>query len=495
MSCTTLLVGKKASYDGSTIIARNEDCGSAGFTQKRFTVVTPRQQPRTYHSVLSHLTIKLPADPLRYTAMPNARNDEGDWNACGVNSANVAMTATETLTSNARVLSGDPYVRYQPAGKDAHGRPTPEVPGGIGEEDLVTITLPYIRSAREGVQRLGSLLEQYGTYEPNGIGFADQDEVWWLETIGGHHWIAMRIPDDCYAVAPNWFNIDTFDLKDALGDQKRYMASADLKQFIKDNHLDLTLSGGFNPRLAFGSHTDADHVYNTPRAWDIERLLNPRSNRWDGPHADYTPQSDDIPFVRQPEAKITIDDVKTALSRYYQGTPFDPYKQNDGGRGPYRPIGINRNCHLGILQIRPYASNDHKAVEWIAFASNAFNAMVPQYTNVARVPAYFSEVPAEPTTESFYWASRYLAALADADYHQSHPLVEAYQSKVQTGALTLIKQYDKQIVADPQHAEALCRQANDEIAALVKKETYAVLDKVLFQRSLRMRNGFSRDDA
>ena len=73
----------------------------------------------------------------------------------------------------------------------------------MGEEDLVTLVLPYIKSAREGVERLGQLLKTYGTYEPNGIAFADKEEVWWLETIGGHHWAAVRIPDDSYVVAPN----------------------------------------------------------------------------------------------------------------------------------------------------------------------------------------------------------------------------------------------------------------------------------------------------
>ena len=50
----------------------------------------------------------------------------------------------------------------------------------------------------------------------NGIAFSDHDEIWWLETIGGHHWIARRVPDDAYVVMPNQLGIDTFDLKDAL---------------------------------------------------------------------------------------------------------------------------------------------------------------------------------------------------------------------------------------------------------------------------------------
>ena len=198
MACTTILVGKHASYDGSTMIARNDDSGSGHFTPKKFTVVQPEEQPRHYRSVLSHVEIELPDNPMRYTSMPNALEGEGIWAASGVNEANVAMTATETITSNSRVLGADPLVEYHPAQDGAE-----EIPGGIGEEDIVCLVLPYIRSAREGVQRLGSLLEQYGTYEMNGIAFQDAEEIWWLETIGGHHWIARRVPDDVYVVMPN----------------------------------------------------------------------------------------------------------------------------------------------------------------------------------------------------------------------------------------------------------------------------------------------------
>ena len=65
MACTTILVGKKASYDGSTMIARNDDSGSGHFTPKKFVVIHPEEQPKTYKSVISHVTIELPDDPMR----------------------------------------------------------------------------------------------------------------------------------------------------------------------------------------------------------------------------------------------------------------------------------------------------------------------------------------------------------------------------------------------------------------------------------------------
>ena len=494
MPCTTILVGKKASYDGSTMIARNDDSGSGHFTAKKFIVVHPEEQPRKYKSEISHVEIELPDNPMRYTSMPNALKGEGVWAASGVNEANVGMTATETITSNPRVLGADPLVVYQPAedGKE-------EAAGGIGEEDIVYIVLPYIRSAREGVKRLGSLLEKYGTYEMNGIAFQDRDEIWWLETIGGHHWMARRVPDNMYVVMPNQLGIDHFDLEDALGEQREYMCSADLKEFIKKYHLDLSMDGVLNPRDAFGSHDDADHVYNTPRAWFMERYLNPHTKKWEGPDADFTPASDDLPWAMVPEKKITVEDVKYVLSAHFQGTPYDPYAAygDKSMKGAFRSIGINRNDFLSVIQMRPDQPEDSAILEWVAFESDAFNVLVPFYAGVTTTPEYLSNTTAEVSTDNFYWSSRMIAAMADASYKSSVFHIERYQEQVMAKGHELINTYDALLAkeSDEQKRMSLKEEANEKIAEMLKKAAADTLSKVLFELSSQMKNAYSRSDA
>ena len=494
MPCTTILVGKKASYDGSTMIVRNDDSGSGHFTAKKFIVVHPEEQPRKYKSEISHVEIELPDNPMRYTSMPNALKGEGVWAASGVNEANVGMTATETITSNPRVLGADPLVVYQPAedGKE-------EAAGGIGEEDIVYIVLPYIRSAREGVKRLGSLLEKYGTYEMNGIAFQDRDEIWWLETIGGHHWMARRVPDNMYVVMPNQLGIDHFDLEDALGEQREYMCSADLKEFIEKYHLDLSMDGVLNPRDAFGSHDDADHVYNTPRAWFMERYLNPHTKKWEGPDADFTPASDDLPWAMVPEKKITVEDVKYVLSAHFQGTPYDPYAAygDKSMKGAFRSIGINRNDFLSVIQMRPDQPEDSAILEWVAFASNAFNVLVPFYAGVTTTPEYLSNTTAEVSTDNFYWSSRMIAAMADASYKSSVFHIERYQEQVMAKGHELINTYDALLAkeSDEQKRMSLKEEANEKIAEMLKKAAADTLSKVLFELSSQMKNAYSRSDA
>jgi len=503
MPCTTILVGKNASYNGSTLIARNDDSGSGHFTAKKFVVVEAKDQPRHYKSVISHVEVELPDDPMRYTATPNATKDEGGiWAAAGVNEENISMTATETITSNERVLGADPLVELVEAVKDADDKEiTPEKDGGIGEEDIVILVLPYIHSAREGVIRLGSLLEKYGTYEMNGIAFADVNEVWWLETIGGHHWIARRVEDDHYVVMPNQFGMDRFDMNDAYGDQKENLCSADLRDFIEKNHLELAIGdneGWINPRDIFGSHSDADHVYNTPRAWFMERYLNPREYMWDGEDADYTPESDDIPWTLEPEKKITVEDVKYVLSSHYQGTEFDPYSTTGDAskHGKYRSIGVNRTSFLSLTEIRPDVPKDYRAIEWIAFGSNVFNAFVPFYTNVSGMPEYMSCTTGQVSTDSFYWANRLIGVLADASYKKSINHIERYQENVQKKGREIIAKYDaKQEAAGVGDREVLRMKANQEIADMIRKETDYTLDKVLLESSNQMKNQYSRSDA
>lgn len=485
MGCTTILIGRKASYDGSTMIARTDD---GFFDVKKTVIVRPKDQKRKYKSVISHCEVELPDNPMRCTASPSVDPKRGIWAASGINEANVGMTATETITTNALVLGADPYVVFQ----KKEGR-TPEKAGGLGEEDFVVLVLPYIRSAREGVQRLGALLEQYGTYESNGIAFNDEKEVWWLETIGGHHWIAKKVKDEEYVVMPNRQGIDSFDLEDAFGRQKEHMCSADLKEFITANHLDLNQDGTCNPRLIFGSHSDSDHIYNNPRAWFMGRFFNPTTIKWDGPDAQYTPESDNIPWSFVPERKITAEDVKYILSSYYQGTPYNPFQKADvPEKGIYRPIGINRTGVTTICQIRPYMPEEIKAIEWITYGANSFNAAVPVYTNVSRMPKYLSDVELEVSTDNFYWASRLIEALADANYSYCIQQVERYQAAVAAHSQRLIRQFDREMTEKKDFT--LCEKANEEICMMLKKETADALSKILQTASEHMKCGYSRAD-
>ena len=401
--CTTILVGKDATIDGSTMIARSEDGGST-IIPEAFITVNPEDQPKHYQSVISKQKIDdedLLPNPMRYTSAPDASGKHGVWAAAGINEATVAMTATETITTNSRIQGIDPLLEE----------------GGLGEEDFVTLTLPYIKSAREGVKRLGYLVEKYGTYEMNGSAFADHDEVWYIATIGGHHWAARRIPDDAYVAAPNRLNIDFFDFKD----EENFMCSSDLLDLIEKYHLNPDYQG-YNLRHIFGSSTIKDAHYNNPRAWYIHRYFDPE---WEG-----TPADQDQPFITYAKKKISPEDIKFLESSHYPDTPYDVYSttNTDAEKKLFRPIGINRNFETHILQIRNDVPEGLAGVQWLAFGPNTFNVFVPFYTNVTTTPASFQTGPKFDLSKIF-WVNKLNAQLGDTNYKVYSALEQAFEEK------------------------------------------------------------------
>lgn len=464
-SCTTILVGKNASYDGSTIVARTEDSQNGVFTPKKLIVVKPEDQPRHYKSVLSTFEIDLPDNPVRYTAVPDAIPKDGIWGEAGINVYNVAMSETETITTNSRVLGADPLVE-----------------SGIGEEDMLTLVLPYVKTAREGVLRLGKILEEYGTYESNGIAISDVNEIWWLETIGGHHWMARRVPDDAYVTNPNQLGSDCFE----FGNPDEFLCDPDLEHFVTEHHLILDQEGkGFNPRYAFGSQKDKDRHYNTPRAWAIQRFLNPEIEQ--------DPRSFEIPWCQKPYRKVTIEDVKYVLSNHYQDTIYDPYgpEGDHVSQRTFRTIGINRTSQTAILQLRPNKPQETTGIQWISYGSMPYNTAVPFFTQVDTTPDYFANTTAKVTTDSFYWANRIIAGLADPHYAHHVGDLDDYQETTMSWGHARINKVDRALAA----GETVDFEAeNQAMSDQIQEATDQLLDKILLDASNLMTNHFSLSD-
>ena len=292
---------------------------------------------------------------------------------------------------------------------------------------------------------------------------------------------------------PNQFGMDGFDPEDAFGDGKEYLCSKDLREFITENHLDLNQGGKFNPRDIFGSHRDMDHIYNTPRAWFMGRYLTPTSYRWDGENAEFSPESDNIPWSLVPERKVTVEDVKYLLSSHYQGTPYNPYSNRDTGkRGMYRSIGINRTGVTSVCQIRTGLPEAIKAIEWICFGSTTFDALLPVYPNTDKLPDYLSKVTLDVSTENFYWNSRLIGALADHNYTTSIQDIERYQDAVAVRGRQIVREYDAKMTQSENYS--LISEANEKLCTMAKEETAKALNKVLLDATTHMKNGFTLAD-
>lgn len=450
--CTEILVGKAASMDGSTIVARNED-GYGPVNPIKFVVHAATDQANAaFTSITTGVTVPLPTHAYRYTGTPQADQSDGQYEEAGINEFNVGMSATETTATNARVLGYDPLVA-----------------DGINEEAMVTLVLPYVKSAKEGAQRLGALLEKYGTGESNSISFNDKNEIWYLETAGGHHWAAMRIPDECYAIAPNQTLMQEVDVNDS----DNFLVATDLVDFVAQHHLNPT-PGQFNFREIFGTHSEADAYYNTPRTWYGQKLFNPE--------IDQEPTSQDMPFVRVPAKKLAIEDVEFFLSSHYNGTKYDPFGTFASGtvdeRKKYRPIAMDRNQCSSILQIRNDVDDAHAAIQWIAMGFFAYSPYVPFFTNINDTPEDYKNTTTTVSTDNVYWLEKTLSVIIEPHFHEYVEAVNAYREAAQSYGRSRVEATDR-AVAEAGDVTAFLTQANAVTAGEVSRRTHALFDELV----------------
>lgn len=330
------------------------------------------------------------------------------------------------------------------------------------------MTLPYLHEAFDGVKRVAHLLEKYGTYEMNGMAFSDKDNIWYLETIGGHHWIARRIPDDAYVIAPNRLNIDEFK----FDDPDNFACSADLQDLIAKNHLNPDRQG-YNMRHIFGSSTIKDAHYNNPRAWYLHNFFNPDFGG--------KPGDQNQPFVCHANRLISIEDIKWAESSHYQDTPYDAY--GDQGtpeqKKTFRPVGINRNFETHILQIRSDVPASIAGVQWLAFGPNTFNSMVPFYTNITNTPASFQTTP-KFNLNKIFWLNKLTAQLGDTNYRTYGELEDAFEQKSLAQCHKIQHDTDQKVAAlsgsDLHHA---LEAANQKLADTVYNNTVELLGQMV----------------
>ena len=130
-------------------------------------------------------------------------------------------------------------------------------------------------------------------------------------------------------------------------------------------------------------------------------------------------------------------------------------------------------------------------------SANPFNVLLPFYADVEKTPAYLADTNAAVSTDSFYWTSRLIAAMADASYRDSRSVIERYQAHVAAKSHEIIARYDALLAKQDNEEERLKlrEQANEEISAMAREAAADTLDKVLFALSSCMKNAFARSDA
>ena len=433
--CTTIIVGQEQTADGSMIVARSEDWDA--MEAKNYEIFEDTDNgPREFVAKDSPFRCELPEKALGYSAL-SPYNLHGHWGSAGFNTAGVGMSATESIFSNDEVLKHDPLVE-----------------NGVAENSVFNITLPYIRTAREGVERLGMLIEKYGIAEGFGIGFVDSKEIWYLETACGHRWLACRMPKDQYFVTGNQSRFRTYD----PNDKENYLASADLIEFAEKHGLYNPAQGTFDFHEAYARDIKLDTTYNYPRVWGLQQLFSPEIKN------DVTKNT--FPVFAKAAHKVTLTELRTAFRFHYDNTEHDPYL-NSNPKEPYRPVSIFRTTQTHLLQVRPELPQAIGCVNYVAMGMADLGVFLPLYQGITSYPEAYTKGNGESSDDSAYWKFRKIMVLGMTNYNKYAPIIkEAYakfEAETDQRQREMEEEYLRIYKTQPLHAQDLLQAFSDKI--------------------------------
>ncbi|KRK26549.1 cytochrome c oxidase subunit II [Lactobacillus delbrueckii subsp. delbrueckii DSM 20074 = JCM 1012] len=441
------MIGKKASLDGSVIIGRNEDSRTAW--PKHLAFHQRQAGARTFKSHDNKFTIDLPEEAFAYSSTPEWTKKYGLFEEDGINEYHVAMSATESAYANERVLAIDPF----------------DAEKGLLEEAMVTIVLPYVKTAQEGVKRLGEIVEKYGAAESNGILFADRDEAWYLEIGSGHHWVAQRIPDDSYTVVANQLSIQEIDFKDPAN----FLYSAGLQEFVYEHQL-WPKEAKFNWREIFGTRSESDLHYNTPRVWYGQKLLTPSVKQ--------EPQSFDLPFIQKADRPLSVQDAQTVLASHYSDTEYDLTNPKNAGQASFRPIGMATTQESHLLQLK-----GEDMYHWLAMGVTAQSVYIPFFPQGTKVPYMWGNGKVDYSPNSAYWIFKLAGVLVDRNWGKYGKELANAQTEAKEKVLRLRYEYDQKLHADPSQATAIADEANAKMAKTVTDIYNKLISSLITQQT------------
>lgn len=433
--CTTIIIGQEQTADGSMIVARSEDWDA--MEAKNYEIFEGTDNgPREFVAKDSPFRCELPEKALGYSAL-SPYNLHGHWGSAGFNTAGVGMSATESIFSNDEVLKHDPLVE-----------------NGVAENSVFNITLPYVHTAREGVERLGMLIEKYGIAEGFGIGFVDSKEIWYLETACGHRWLACRMPKDQYFVTGNQSRFRTYD----PNDKENYLASADLIEFAEKHGLYNPAQGAFDFHEAYARDIKLDTTYNYPRVWGLQQLFSPEIKN------DVTKNT--FPVFAKAAHKVTLTELRAAFRFHYDNTEHDPYL-NSNPKEPYRPVSIFRTTQTHLLQVRPELPQAIGCVNYVAMGMADLGVFLPLYQGITSYPEAYTKGNGESSADSAYWKFRKIMVLGMTNYNKYAPIIkEAYanfEAETDQRQREMEEEYLRIYKTQPLHAQDLLQAFSDKI--------------------------------
>jgi len=399
--CTTVLAAGNATLDGSIIVAKNRDLSE-------YEVQWLYKAPRMSHAPGE--TVEL-----QYIAIPQAEETYG-W------------VGSKSYDKKWGVGMGINEWGVVVADNDAPTREPLTGESGLHDNDICRLVLERSRTAREGVQLVGSLIEKYGhSYVGQIYWIADPGEAWIVE-CAGRHWAAVRVTDGV-EVRANQFQITT-SWDEGSSDLVEYAVGRGWCESAED--------------FSFAEcYSKVGYPYRSSQT-RVERGLD---------------------LLAGKTGELTREDLMAVLMDHYEGTHM---YRSPHGNDMYRTICRGRTVSAMVVHLEPGIPSGMQ-VMWYCMGSPCVGVFMPVYANVSEIPGPYltGEGPEDPSgydEGSAWWVYKMLQVSVDEDYCGRQPPVREMWDGVYAAASSEVEEVKSVLLAlygDGKAAEA--RRLMDEV--------------------------------
>lgn len=383
LACTQIYMGSKLTADGNTYYGRSEDFGPRYI--KHFGIEPAHKDGNEYTSVESGFEYKSKGATYRYTFVrdnPSQWEDRYDaYSEAGINEKGVSCSATLSTSYNEKAEEADPITEET----------------GIGEYNYASVILGESATAREGVELLGSLIDEQGVCSNDQIIIADNNETWLFAALSGHQWIAMRLTDDIASLNPN---IGNLNYKVDLTDTANCLHSATIESMPKENGFAKYFDDGqFDVAQTYGEAISEKAMHSWARYVQGRAYFG-------------------VPLTEGTDYEIVKDEREDArattgaLVSKAQPLFFQPGKSDwntfemiraFGNRGEKVPglnantdgayaIGTETNTEVNLFQIRQGMDPEIATIQWEMLSRAAYSVAIPYYSALlTEVSPYYSD--------------------------------------------------------------------------------------------------------
>lgn len=395
-ACTNIIVGKKASADGSVFVSYSAD--SYGM----------------YGNIYNHRGGVHPQGEMRKVYDWDTNKYHGEI-AQAQRTYNVVGQMNEHQVSITETTFGGREELW-------------ETEGIIDYGSLIYIALERATSAREAITIMTTLVDEYGyCSEGESFSICDKNEAWIMEMIGkgkgqkGAVWAAVRIPDDCVAAHANQSRITRL----SQYDKKSVLCSKDVIKFAREKGYFTGKDSEFSFRDAYAPNDFSAVRYCDARVWSIFNRLCDGMDKY----VDYAAGKDlkgEMPLYMKPKKPVTLQDVMNGMRDHYENTPFDI--RGEVGAGPYnmpyrptplswevdgkkyfneRPVCTQQTAFCFVGQMRSWMPDALGGIAWVTNDDPNMAPFVPLYCSIDQVPRCFCRIEGEQDDVTFSWKSAF----------------------------------------------------------------------------------------